>query len=239
MPTRLFAFLLILLVPHLALPKMETKMPIEKYLSAGDADEFGPNFEIRVAPIDGLDYERAPGGKVIGLQFPDKLIIRLTLEDGGNRRKLELLRTKSQPQPSVDWNRHRVTIVAIEPDANGYRVKVKAETIALKKIELGVVSNTLKSGDQILGPDNLVINHEGYINAHMMNSAGQSSSQSSCQISVTDKTETTRFTVPVPLSSPLVLAWRNWNFIFLKVDSNGGTSEHSEAPIEFKITKKE
>ena len=209
-----------------------------KTVEPGDYTEVSESFEYRTASIPHIEFERAPGGKVIGLKLPAETIVPVTLIDSHHSRTFELKKTKAQPHPSVDWNAHRVTLVSIEPGgSHGYQVQLKTETIPMKKFELGVPITTMTSGDLLEGPGQLTIRHSGYVNAHMMSSDGRASNESSCTILVTHEREAQRIRVSAPLKAPYSVDWKQWTFTFTKTDPDGGTMP-TQAPIEFTVTEK-
>ncbi len=208
-----------------------------KFLKQGSIVEFEKGFELMLLPVQGIDYERAPGGKVVAIKLPTEVEILLKIMSPNGSKMIHFNITKTSLQQTTEVGRHRFTFVSIEPDVSGYKVQIKIENIPLKILAVGEISNTLKAGDEIQGPENLLIVHEGYVNAHTMDTEKRSGTTSSCIIKVIMGSESYRLNVPAPLDKPLSLEWKNWIFTFTRTDPDGGTMP-TQIPIEFKVMKK-
>ncbi|CAN5481554.1 hypothetical protein BH10BDE1_BH10BDE1_24660 [soil metagenome] len=232
----LFSLLLTSSIALSANFKSESKVVIENSIAPFQTGNFGEHFEIRIGEISGIDFIREPGGAIKGIKTPEEFVLPLTLESSDLRRKTQLKKTKTESHPSVDWNQHRVTLMSVDAAEQGYKVKLRSEIIPLRKLASGEILKTMISGDEIRGPGDLVIRHTGYVNAHMTNSTGASSSESSCQIEALAGAEKKIFHIPAPLRKPVVETWKKWTFVFTKTDPDGGTMEQQE-PVEFQITE--
>lgn len=218
------------------LTAVESNLDVEKFIDANGMEKFDDKLEIQLLDIQGIEYERAQGGKITGIKTPIDLVIPLILRTKSGKRSVELRKTKSQPQPSIQWNRHRVTFVGIYAGEKGFKVKLRAATIPSELIDWGTVSATLRSGDELLGPDGLEIFHKGYVGAHTMNISGQAGTTSSCLIKLQVGSETKNVSLPSPMKVPVTVAWKKWILTFTKADPDGGMMS-DEKPVEFKIEK--
>jgi hypothetical protein len=211
-------------------------MRSEKFISRGESEEFENGLEVYLGEVNGIDYVRAPGGKVTGLKVPSVLTIPLTLRGKRGRLRTELKVTLNTPNPSVQWNTHLVTFVSIEHESAGYKIKLRADAAKLLGINFGGAINRLSSGQTIGDTEELSIHHAGYVNSHRTSGDGQFSSDSSCMIEVSDKTDKKTINLDVPLQAPSVVEWKRWIFTFKKTDPKGGMSQ--EAPVEFEVKEK-
>ncbi len=212
-------------------------MHSEKFISRLQSEEFLDGLEISLGEVGNIEYVRAPGGKVTGLKLPAALTIPLTLRGNSGKLQSELKVTSSTPNPTVQWNTYLVTFVSIEHESAGYKIKFRAETIKLPRIAFGGALNRVSSGETVGDPESLTVHHDGYVNEHRTSGDGKYSSDSSCMIKISDKSDSKRIHLASPLKSPSVVEWKKWIFTFKKTDPHGG-GQRPEAPVEFEVKSK-
>lgn len=214
------------------------QMGNELYISRGQSEEFENGLEIALGEVNGIEYLRAPGGKVTGLKLPAPLLIPLTLRGEKGRLRTELKATAGAPNPSVQWNTFLVTFLSIEHESAGYKIKFRVESVKLPEIKFGEGRiNHLASGQTIGDPGKLSVHHAGYVNSHRANENGEASSQSSCIIEVADKVDSKTIHLDSPLRAVSVVHWKAWTFTFKSTDPDGGMAA-KEIPVEFEVRAK-
>ena len=210
----------------------------EVYISRGQSEEFENGLEISLGEVNSIEYLRAPGGKVTGLKLPATLLVPLTLQGEKGRLRTELKVTSDTPHPSVQWNTFLVTLLSIEHESAGYKIKFRVESVKLPEIKFGDGrTNLLASGQTIGDLGKLSVHHAGYVNSHRTNAKGESSSQSSCIIEVSDKVDSKTIHLDSPLRTASIVEWKTWIFTFKNTDPNGGTMG-KDVPVEFEVKAK-
>lgn len=212
-------------------------MRSEKFISKGQSEEFENGLEVYLGDINGIEYVRAPGGKVTGLKLPSVLTIPLTLRGAKGKLRTELKPTSSAPHPSVQWNTYLVTFVSIEHESAGYRIKLRSEAVKMPNLNLGGQINRLVSSETIGNAEGLSVHHAGYVNSHRTSGDGKYSSASSCMIELSDNVDSKTIHLDNPLRSPSVVEWKKWIFTFKNSVPDGGSIDQ-EVPVEFEVKAK-